>query len=416
MDLKELPEYADYWSNDSALGDQYVSSRMSRRRYESLSRYLHITDPNNENKEDKLCKARPFIDTLQDKFPKLFGPGPALSIDEAMIKYNGRIKWKQYMPKKPTKWGMKLWCLCDASTGYCLKFDVYTGRSDEDAPDKGLAYQVVMGLMEKFILSNHQLFCDNFFTSLDLVRDLKDADTYYCGTVRKNRKGLPKSIDEPRLAPGESVKMATDRDIIFCRWKDKRDVYLVSSNNDGSDTEKPRTRHRQDEMIQIPTMVVDYNKNMGGVDHLDQYRSYYNLGRAGKKWWKYLVFALLNIAVVNAYILWYSSRMPLPKNKRKWSLKTFKLRIVHQLADNFSSRKRKCSWEGREVQKVIERNIMPGHDLVRFDGRKRACQWCLKEKKRTASDRCVVSSFECSHCRVNLCRDGDCYVKFHGII
>jgi len=35
-----------------------------------------------------------------------------------------------YMPKKPTKWGMKLWCLYDSVTGYCQKFDVYRGASD----------------------------------------------------------------------------------------------------------------------------------------------------------------------------------------------------------------------------------------------------------------------------------------------
>ncbi|KAK2150629.1 hypothetical protein NP493_2748g00002 [Ridgeia piscesae] len=39
-------------------------------------------------------------------------------------------------------------------------------------------------------------------------------------------------------------------------------------------------------MITVPEMIVDYNRNMGGVDHLDQFRGYYNVGRAGRKWWK----------------------------------------------------------------------------------------------------------------------------------
>ena len=26
---------------------------------------------------------------------------------------DGRLAWKQYMLKKPVKWGIKLWCLCD---------------------------------------------------------------------------------------------------------------------------------------------------------------------------------------------------------------------------------------------------------------------------------------------------------------
>jgi len=66
------------------------------------------------------------LDVVGEHFSKFYKPGCALSIDEAMIKFDGRLSWKQYMPKNPTKWGMKLWCLCDSVTGYCLKFDVKT--------------------------------------------------------------------------------------------------------------------------------------------------------------------------------------------------------------------------------------------------------------------------------------------------
>ena len=35
-----------------------------------------------------------------------------------------------------------------------------------------------------------------------------------------------------------------------------------------------------------PNMIIDYNKSMGGVDKLDQFRSYYDV--SGKKFWKYI--------------------------------------------------------------------------------------------------------------------------------
>lgn len=50
-------------------------------------------------------------------------------------------------------------------------------------------------------------------------------------------------------------------------------------------------------------------------------------------------WGLLNIAIVNAYILWELSTRPHPKNIRSWSLKAFKLAILHQLGDGFTSRK-----------------------------------------------------------------------------
>lgn len=44
-----------------------------------------------------------------------------------MIKFKGRSSLKQYMPKKLTKHGYKVWTKC-ASSGYCLDFEIYTGK------------------------------------------------------------------------------------------------------------------------------------------------------------------------------------------------------------------------------------------------------------------------------------------------
>lgn len=108
--VNERPQYRDYWSTDPALNCPYISSRISRNRYEQLMKYLHLTDPATEDRADKLGKVRPFLLALQQNFPLLFAPGVSLSLDEAMIKYNGRLRWKQYLPKKPIKWGSSCGC------------------------------------------------------------------------------------------------------------------------------------------------------------------------------------------------------------------------------------------------------------------------------------------------------------------
>ena len=55
MGIHNLPEYRDYWSSDLALKVPYVSNKMSRHRYEKLCEYmyLHCSDPNNADPEDK---------------------------------------------------------------------------------------------------------------------------------------------------------------------------------------------------------------------------------------------------------------------------------------------------------------------------------------------------------------------------
>ena len=45
-------------------------------------------------------------------------------------------------------------------------------------------------------------------------------------------------------------------------------------------------------------MIIDYNKSMGGVDKLDQFRSY----AAGKKFWRYICYTYFNIAIINSFI------------------------------------------------------------------------------------------------------------------
>ena len=42
---------------------------------------------------------------------------------------------------------------------------------------------------------------------------------------------------------------------------------------------------------------------MGGVDLSDHLRSYYSLARTSHKWYKYIFYFLLDLAIGNAYIL-----------------------------------------------------------------------------------------------------------------
>lgn len=57
------------------------------------------------------------------------------------------------------------------------------------------------------------------------------------------------------------------------------------------------------ERVQKPQAIVEYNKYMGGVHQADQLMSYYGFGQRTVKWWR-RAFLLLDMAVVNSYILY----------------------------------------------------------------------------------------------------------------
>ena len=71
-----------------------------------------------------------------------------------MIPFKGIIQFKQRMPLKPVKYGIKLFEVCESKTGYCMKFSVYLrnqGGDDDDGGDLGKTGKVVINLMNEWI-------------------------------------------------------------------------------------------------------------------------------------------------------------------------------------------------------------------------------------------------------------------------
>ena len=59
--------------------------------------------------------------------------------------------------------------------------------------EKGLAHRVVMNRQDPYCGSNLSLFMDNFYSGVELLQDMmKSHGMGACGTLRTNRKGLPK--------------------------------------------------------------------------------------------------------------------------------------------------------------------------------------------------------------------------------
>jgi hypothetical protein len=165
--IKVLPETRMYWSSDPLIGVPEVQKVMSRNRFEKVRQYLHLNNRENmlprvHENYDKLFKVRPFMEAIAKTFNDEYNPSQNVSIDEGMIKYKGRLSFKQYMPMKPVKRGINIWVRADASNGFVSEFQVYTGKQD-GGPEHRLGYRVVRELTRKLVGKSHHIFCDNFF-------------------------------------------------------------------------------------------------------------------------------------------------------------------------------------------------------------------------------------------------------------
>lgn len=106
---------------------------MTKNRFEELSCYLHFSDSSKEpacgdTNYGRLFKVRAVLYYVGNKHENNFKPTKNIAVAEGMIGFRGRLSFSQYMPAKPTKYGIKVWMAADSSNGYVLNFDVYSGK------------------------------------------------------------------------------------------------------------------------------------------------------------------------------------------------------------------------------------------------------------------------------------------------
>jgi len=62
-------------------------------------------------------KVSNFLNYLDARFINHFIPGQNLSVDESVVGFKGKVTFITYNPKKPTKWGIRIYVLADSATG-----------------------------------------------------------------------------------------------------------------------------------------------------------------------------------------------------------------------------------------------------------------------------------------------------------
>ena len=146
------------------------------------------------------------------------------------------------------------------------------------------------------------------FTHHHPFTDLIQLGFKACGTLNPKRRGITHSFKTQKLTKGEIYSERIDDDAMLClKWKDKREVCMLSTFHDNSVTpKKRRTKHSVDgtEVIKKPNVVEDYNQYMGGVDKSDQLVLYYGFAHRRVKWWERAFFHLMDLCFVNIHILY----------------------------------------------------------------------------------------------------------------
>jgi len=394
----------DYWSRLRQLHTPFYGETMTQDRFLHILRFLHFSDnsqrPDQCEEYDRLWKLRTIFDTLSQAYAKFYNPSEHLAIGDLIVKFQDRVIFRQYIPKKRKCVSIRIYKLCDES-GYTYDMSVYLGQDSHSATDNMTAARATARHLTRRVEGlGHKIFMDKFFSSPRLFDDLETCKINSCGTVWANTKDLPPDFGPKnlKLKRGD-VRVRTRGGLTALVWKDRQEVYMLTNMDQSPAEGNFCDRNRPVK----PHIVKRYNWHMGCVDSSDRMANSYSISRHTFKWTTKLFFHLLDLTVLNSWIL-------LSSCGAKYSHRDFRLLLVRNLIEEAGR------IQDRHTPSLVGRPSAGASNVTRLESRHSQhwpakssqirCRLCSArgERKRTA--------YKCAKCDVGLCVV-PCFAEYH---
>jgi hypothetical protein len=400
MGVVRVPSRQHVFDPSSLFGQEWVFSKMSRHRFDSISRCLHSDAPGDLSSQER---------------------------------------------ERRNKYHFKMFSWNCAETGYCFCFYWYRGKEEQRPASVPATLWPVMKLTAKVIAAqprilrnNFVLTTDNWYTSLHEGIFLAKHGIHCCGTLRTNRvtAALPPqgALFKKTGAPPRGTMVSHElksrllppnRHMYLTAWVDNKPLHVLHSWPTRQDVcernhKQPGAQEYRKKQFSRPTVCKSYNKTMGGTDLADLFLAAYATNHRTRRWQPRILFHCIQIAVVNAHIL-YCHQKSLPHGS--FRLLDFIVLLLQEISPKpappsqvasystdfvLSSRNRK--WWNVQVRRRTEGQHFPD----KFT-QPRPSQ--ADEKRESLFRKCIyckdkqVQTF-CKQCGVYLCL-GRCFHEWH---
>ena len=154
---------------DTSTGRNIFRATMSLQTFQMISRVLRFDNREIRARSDKLAPIRDVWERWVRLLPPMFKSGPEVTVDERLVPFQGKCPFRQYIPSKPGKYGIKIWAACDAKTSYAWNLQIYTGKGASGIPEKNLGKRMVLNMTTG--LQGHNINCDNFLPAMTLDKN-----------------------------------------------------------------------------------------------------------------------------------------------------------------------------------------------------------------------------------------------------
>lgn len=381
----------DIWRTDG-YGVEIFHLTMSLQRFRFLLRCVRFDSKATRSvrkETDKLAPIREIFDLFSQNCQRGYYLSEQVTIDEMLAGFRGKCSFRQYIPSKPNKYGLKILALCDAKMFYTSKLEIYAGQQP-DGPYKvsNKPADVVLRLSQHISGTGRNLTMDNWFTSVPLFQKLlKDHKLTAVGTIRKNKKELPLEFSKPCKRPARTSMFGYLGECTLVSYipKERKNVLLLS------------TLHHDDEIdvntgnLQKPAIITEYNSTKGGVDTVDKLTASYDCARNTRRWPMVIFYSMLNIAGINSQVIFCANNPTVDLLRRNFlrELAQGLIRPHLEIRACMTNIPRRIRMRLQDICQITPENEAANVVIGR-------CSYCDRTKNRK-------TRFSCFMCNTHMC-------------
>ncbi|KAG5887411.1 hypothetical protein JTB14_024610 [Gonioctena quinquepunctata] len=383
---------------------------MSKKRFAIILSALRFDNPEDRDeriKQDPLAAISFIFNSFINNSQSVYGMGQSATVDKILVSFRGRVRFKMYMPKKPCKYSIKIMALTDARNSYLFNAYIYAGKDSDgielDPEFKKLSKptQAVLRLARPLFGTNRNITADNWFSSVELADLLLEKNLTHVGTVKKKREIPPSFLPNKRREVESTLYGFREQStmISYVGKKNKATV-LISTMYDRIFTD-PETKK--------PEIIAYYNANKGGVDSLDEKCAKSTSSRRTRRWPLAIFFRILDVSVVNSYILHQCYK----NNEVIKEKAEFAKELAAKLVKGNMERRLQNPRVPRELRLTISRILgrpeenVPVTQVNLTLQKRRACYLCHKTTHRMTKYLCLECvkpvCLQCSKPKCNNC-------------
>ncbi|XP_057192981.1 piggyBac transposable element-derived protein 4-like isoform X1 [Triplophysa rosa] len=379
---------ASLWQGET--GRPIFCATMRKGRFMTLSRIICLSDMDKRRKKrDKLAEIRDFWEKWVKGLRLVFNPGPDVTVGDYLVRFRGRCPFRNFMPQKLGRYGIKLWAACDARTSYVWNMQVYTGKPDDGQPVNNQAKRVVLDMTSG--LQGHTITCNRFFTSYALGQELLKKNLTMIGPVRKNNTELPLAfLSYNKRAQYSSEFAFTDTHTVLSYFSERKNVLFMSTHHKDA-TVSIRDDH-------MPKIISDYNRTKDSVSNLDKVLGKYSCKKTSSRWSMVLFYHMLDVSAYNAFVLWTEINPSWNRgmsNRRRHFLEELGNALVFPLME----RRQYIPRTPASLCLLKEAQHLKGDDAptAPTQSKRKRCRACGKKNRKT--------SMMCQKCKMPICKE-----------